>query len=686
MEVRVFRVNFTGDGAARLREKVKDKLKEFMGSYTDDTLVEYVIVLLRNGRQKEEAKKELNVFLGDDSESFVSWLWDHLSSNLHLYVPPPEPSSSVEETVEPESLLDDGLRGIDQPMDQTSGDPHSYMEIEEPIMEARSRRRRQWKSSTLDTTEPSLQTNDIEKPIKQNDEHQSIYTKERTGRRSRSFKRPRSPKTRVRRDENVDDEWKPKKADSASRPSVDAPRRLLQYAVREAVGPLTSTSKSEPASKRLRSVVATSSGNTLHDAPPQRTKSVTRVPLLMASAVKAAAEAAEDVSKSRSGKNVFDRLGGAKDGIDCTEQLTVFKAPTPEELGYGAEGVNFQENHYGRDFNGEVSTFDENNVMASDYASENDGFDEVGASERRFLDASQSSGNKDNDSLLVQYSIAQNKDEGRKTKLKDQAVNGMANASQKIVNISVNVNTWKPSHFQSVRNVGGPEKRNSTLEADTGVTENAAQTCEEVKAVMAGNGNQDMSLGDTRKETQKVVQSVPGAYSAVRSFEDADSRTVFVSNVHFGATKDTLSRHFNKCGEVLKVIILSDAATGQPKGSAYVEFARKEAAELALSLNGTSFMSRILKVVRRSSGQHEALPSIWPRIHRPFSTSRFTGRAPFTRPLAPTRWSPLKTGPRSLQWKRDGPVGPQNQAPLASPLTPGPRSLTYVRSDAPTQT
>lgn len=36
-------------------------------------LQEYVIVLLRNGRQKEEAKNELNVFLGDDSDSFVSW-------------------------------------------------------------------------------------------------------------------------------------------------------------------------------------------------------------------------------------------------------------------------------------------------------------------------------------------------------------------------------------------------------------------------------------------------------------------------------------------------------------------------------------------------------------------------------------------------------------------------------------
>ena len=32
-----------------------------------------MIVLLRNGRRKEEAQNELNVFLADESRSFVSW-------------------------------------------------------------------------------------------------------------------------------------------------------------------------------------------------------------------------------------------------------------------------------------------------------------------------------------------------------------------------------------------------------------------------------------------------------------------------------------------------------------------------------------------------------------------------------------------------------------------------------------
>jgi RNA recognition motif-containing protein len=43
----------------------------------------------------------------------------------------------------------------------------------------------------------------------------------------------------------------------------------------------------------------------------------------------------------------------------------------------------------------------------------------------------------------------------------------------------------------------------------------------------------------------------------------------FCLKVHFAATKDSLSRHFNKFGAVLKVVIVTNAATGQPTGLAF---------------------------------------------------------------------------------------------------------------------
>lgn len=40
---RTFRVNFSAEGLASLRGTVKEKLKEFLGDYTDDTLAVRII-------------------------------------------------------------------------------------------------------------------------------------------------------------------------------------------------------------------------------------------------------------------------------------------------------------------------------------------------------------------------------------------------------------------------------------------------------------------------------------------------------------------------------------------------------------------------------------------------------------------------------------------------------------------
>ncbi|EXC12842.1 Zinc finger CCCH domain-containing protein 14 [Morus notabilis] len=176
---RIFRVNnFIGDGAEKLRDRVKDKLKEFMGDYTDDTLVEYVLVLLKNGRRKEEARNELNVFLGDDSDSFVSWLWDHLASNIDLYVQP-------EETKTKPSSAD------------KSGRDYSHHLESESKKEAKIRHNKEWKGLIRDAAEPPpLRSSEVEK----------IHVKERTHHRVRHTRRSPSPRPAVERKRNRTDE------------------------------------------------------------------------------------------------------------------------------------------------------------------------------------------------------------------------------------------------------------------------------------------------------------------------------------------------------------------------------------------------------------------------------------------------------------------------------------------------
>ncbi|GAB4832608.1 hypothetical protein Ancab_006626 [Ancistrocladus abbreviatus] len=679
---RTFRVNFSVEGVAKLRDRVKDKLKEFMGDYTDDTLVEYVIVLLRNGRRKDEAKNELDVFLGDDSDSFVAWLWDHLASSVDQYIQSPAPDEASK--TKPASL-EQAVRSITHHMDSDSERVKSDKLV-------KSRHSREWKGPVRDVPQPPLCSSETDGVRKEG------KTQRSTG-WSRQSVSPEPPGQKKRR---RSDEEQRSKRDAVVQATVGAPRRLLQFAVRDAVATSRpSNTSAEPALKRLRSVVSTSTVDSTTDVQPRRLYSVARVPSAVATVIKAVAEAAEDVRKVKPAGNVFDRLSCGADVPESTRQVSTFGDSAVEDKEYKdydqtqgeTDQVHLQRSIYSGKYIERTTLMESDTGLASDSASDNEGYDDVNVVSHRIPDVSQtgtSGGNKSEDSLMVQYSVAKNAGETmRPTRIRDQDQPvAVANTSRKIVNISVNVNTWKPPHYQPPREVNVVETQKSVQQSEVASGKSSVRFTNENSNPVTVNGN-GKPAADTQNETQKVVTSVPGSFSTGRPMEDADSRTIFVNNVHFAATKDSLSRHFNKFGEVLKVIILTDAATGQPKGSAYVEFMRKEAAENALSLDGTSFMSRILKVVRKSNSHQEASSLMtWPRTARSasFPVPRFS-RAPFPRafPGAYRARPPIKPGARSLQWKRDSqPTSAEGAASASSGtnvISSVARGLTYVRTE-----
>ncbi|PPR98401.1 hypothetical protein GOBAR_AA22286 [Gossypium barbadense] len=642
-----FKVNFSGDGAAKLKDRVKEKLKEFMGDYTDDTLVEYVIVLLRNGRRKDEAMNELNVFLGDDSDSFVSWLWDHLASNLDLYAPSREPH------------LDEGTRTTvlgNQSIGAESHQLDTDSERGKSTKFPRNRHNRDWKGLVRDAAEP---------PPLRSSEVENIRFEEKSSRKV-SRGRSTSPRPTQKKRSRPDDR-QPIKREAVPQMNIDAPRRLLQFAVRDAVGTSRAPiSAKEPSSKRLRSVVSTSSGEL--PARPKRIQSVARVPNPMATVIKAVAEAAEDVTKVKNAGSVFDRLGPGMDVLETRDLHPEFRESLTEDEEYGDLNQPLEKTH---------SAY----YQREEYAGRHVVMDESHTGH-----AGRSGGNKGDNSLMVQYNVAKD-DEILQTRNKDQNQSTIAtNTSRKIVNISVNVNTWKPPHYQEAREVSELDGRKSLPESEAVANKANHRLMENGNPVNVGNGNVKGAAYD-QELSQKAVQPSSASYAAARPLEDADSRTIFVSNVHFAATKDSLSRHFNKFGDVLKVIIVTDAATGQPK-SAYVEFMRKEAADNALSLDGTSFMSRILKVVKKSSAPQEAAAPVmtWPRVARgsPFVAARF-GRASFARgmPGAFRPHLPIKPGARSFQWKRDAQTTTTRTDAVTGTNVSSPtfRSLTYVRTE-----
>ncbi|KAH7854230.1 hypothetical protein Vadar_011536 [Vaccinium darrowii] len=77
--------------------------------------------------------------------------------------------------------------------------------------------------------------------------------------------------------------------------------------------------------------------------------------------------------------------------------------------------------------------------------------------------------------------------------------------------------------------------------------------------------------------------------------EEVDSRSIYVGNVDYACTPEEVQQHFQSCGTVNRVTILTDKF-GQPKGFAYVEFVEVEAVQNALLLNESESRGRQLKV------------------------------------------------------------------------------------------
>lgn len=74
-------------------------------------------------------------------------------------------------------------------------------------------------------------------------------------------------------------------------------------------------------------------------------------------------------------------------------------------------------------------------------------------------------------------------------------------------------------------------------------------------------------------------------------------KNIFVGNLSFGTTEDTLRTAFEPYGSVDNVNIIRDRDTGQPRGFAFVEMSNDSEANNAINaLNGKDIDGRSLNV------------------------------------------------------------------------------------------
>ena len=71
---------------------------------------------------------------------------------------------------------------------------------------------------------------------------------------------------------------------------------------------------------------------------------------------------------------------------------------------------------------------------------------------------------------------------------------------------------------------------------------------------------------------------------------------LYVGNLPFSATDDSVRNLFSKYGTVEKVSLITDRETGRPRGFGFVEMSNADASRAMQALNGADFEGRPLKV------------------------------------------------------------------------------------------
>jgi hypothetical protein len=72
--------------------------------------------------------------------------------------------------------------------------------------------------------------------------------------------------------------------------------------------------------------------------------------------------------------------------------------------------------------------------------------------------------------------------------------------------------------------------------------------------------------------------------------------TVFVGNLPWSVTDESMKEWFSEIGEVVAVRIAEDYETGKRKGFGHVEFASPESAQKAMEFNGEELEGRALRI------------------------------------------------------------------------------------------
>ncbi|XP_073282327.1 polyadenylate-binding protein 1-like [Primulina huaijiensis] len=165
---------------------------------------------------------------------------------------------------------------------------------------------------------------------------------------------------------------------------------------------------------------------------------------------------------------------------------------------------------------------------------------------------------------------------------------------------------YKGSHEQEDDIYGGDVPEEAYMESDfdqsmeaQAEVDSKSEELESMKKRLQEIEEEASALRDLQAKVEKEMGATQddsaGASATQAEKEEVDSRSIYVGNVDYACTPEEVQQHFQSCGTVNRVTILTDKF-GQPKGFAYVEFVENEAVQNAVLLNESELHGRQLKV------------------------------------------------------------------------------------------
>lgn len=160
-----------------------------------------------------------------------------------------------------------------------------------------------------------------------------------------------------------------------------------------------------------------------------------------------------------------------------------------------------------------------------------------------------------------------------------------------------------------------PDKKKDTVEttkvADAKTDEKEEEDNDEIEdteqAEVDSDGDAEESVNEAEEEDDSGLedddveedevekdQKVPEPPPKSKSREDDEELTIFIKNLSFDTTNDSLKEFFVQYGPIKYALVVRDRVSGHSKGTGFVKFLKKESVEKCLLQNGKVLLQNCL--------------------------------------------------------------------------------------------